>query len=647
MADDHAPDDMVTQMGLMLTQLKGLRGTLEQVAQATARYAGFAFAEAFTPSGRFGAPPMRGGALLVHVNNLRDLVASSGVGGFFEGLLGGIGRFFGGLFGGLIGGTIAGVALPVMIWKIDSIVTKLQDILKRLGIGGDEKKPAAAAKKGAGKALTPTEAAVAAADADPTATVAGAPLTDQIGEFREILNLLTGLFEAAGSGGSGGGGSPAPERLQASLTPQHERWMAMLQSVETTVGGVTRIINGLIILVPMLVGSIALLFDKLDTFKLAVVEILQFLVRNVLLLRGVVLVTVFDLLGVVARLAAGLAQVIGQMVQGILGSLFDIAGTVLEGALAVFQFLAGGLQRTVNGMLRWLVDTLFIVLARFSDLRVFRLITHLIQVLPAVLPPLYELLRDKSTGAGGAPVSAPLTPTQLADLSAAARLPLPGPITPSTTLPSTLMPAMPDPAALAAPPAALVSLRAQMDALRTGLLDGVRDLAGSVATGFRQLSERFDQLISTELNRSRSDYAANLNAVRERSAEFAGAFAEAERAVRERPETGLEAIARAYEQWLSGNGLATLLDQITRQFSSTPATAGDSIPGRIVGEAVDRPRASIEIQEVIIDLTAATVAGGDGPVAALPAPEVLYAQLLAYQRELAQRGSDDPALITA
>lgn len=641
MADDDVRDEIVTQMGLMLTQMKGLRGTLDQVAQATTRYAGFAFAEAFTPGGRFGAPPMRGGALLVHVSNLRDLVASSGIGGFFEGLLGGIGRFFGGLFGGLIGGTIAGVTLPLMIWKIESIVSKLQDILVRLGIGG--KKPDTG-KKGKGKATTPTEAV---SEPDATATVAGAPLTDQIGELRDILDLLTGLFEAAGSGG-GSGGTRAQERLQASLTPQQERWMALLRSVENIVGGVTRIVNGLIILVPMVVGSLALLFDKLDTFKLAIVEILQFLVRNVLLLRGVVLVTVFDLLGVVARLAAGLAQVIGEMLQGILTSLFDIAGTVLEGALAVFQFLAGGLQRVVNGMLRWLVDTLFIALARFGDLRVFRLITHLIQVMPAVLPPLYELLRNKDIDpATGSPISAPLTSTQLSDLSAAARLPLPPPVTASTALPSSLLPAMPDPAALVAPPAALATLRAQMNDLRTGLLDGVQALTGSVATGFAALSARFDSMISTELDRSRSDYAANLEAVRARSTEFAAAFAEAERAVRERPETGMEAIATAYEQWLAGSGLRTLLDQITAQFSSTAATAGDSIPGRIVGEAVDRPRASIEIQEVIIDLTAATVATGDDAVAALPAPEVLYAQLLAYQRELAQRGSDDPALITA
>ena len=611
-------DEIVTQMGLLLTQIRGVRSTLDQVAQATARYAGFAFAEAFTPGGRFGAPPMRGGALLVHVNNLRDLVASSGIAGFFEGLLGGIGRFFGGLFGGLIGGTIAGVALPVMIWKVESIVTTLRTILDRLGIGG-----ATPARPGA--AREPEDS--------PTASVAGQPLTDQIGEFREILSLITGLFEASGSG------SPAPERIESSVTPQHERWMTMLRSVENVVGGVTQIVKGLIILVPMLIGSLALLIDKLDSIKLAFVEMIQFILRNVMLLRGVVLVTVFDLLGVAARLAAGLVQVVGQMVQGLLTSLFDIAGTVLQGALAVFQFLAGGLQRVVNGMLRWLVDTLFVVLARFGDLRVFRLITHLIQVLPAVLPPLYELIRGSSPA---------LTPTQQTALDNAAALAMPDPAFPSGTLPSSLLPAMPDVADLAMPAAALTTLRTQMDSLRDGLIRGVGDLSNSVATGFAQLSARFDSMISTELDRSRSDYAANLLAVRERSAEFANAFAEAERAVRERPATGLEAIAQAYEQWLSGDGLSGLLSRITDLFRATPPTATDSIPGAIVGETVDRPRASIEIQEVIIDLTPLPTEDGAPGGAPMPmSPELMYAQLLAYQRELAQRGSDDSALLPA
>lgn len=608
-------DEIVTQMGLLLTQVRGLRSTLDQVAQATSRYAGFAFAEAFTPGGRFGAPPMRGGALLVHVNNLRDLVASSGIAGFFEGLLGGIGRFFGGLFGGLIGGTIAGVALPVMIWKIDSIVTSLRDILGRIGIGGS----------------SPTAAASGPADS-PTASVGGEPLRDQIGEFREILGLMTGLFEASGSG------QPATERIQASMTPQHERWMAMLRSVENIVGGVTRAVNGLIILVPLLVGSLALLIGKLDAIKLAFVEMMQFILRNVMLLRGVVLVTVFDILAVAARLAAGLVQVVGRMVQALLTSLFDIAGTVLEGALAVFQFLAGGLQRVVNGMLRWLVDTLFVVLARFGDLRVFRLITHLIQVMPAVLPPLYELIRGSSP---------PLTPAQQLALDNAAALSLPGPAIPSGTLPSSLLPAMPDVADLAMPASALATLRGELDGLRDGLLRGVDELSTGVATGFAQLSAQFDRMIATELDRSRSDYAANLQAVRARSAEFASAFAEAERAVRERPETGLEVIGRAYEQWLAGEGMATLLDQITNHFRGTPASATGSIPGAVVGGDVTQPRASIEIGEVVIDLTPTEPRDGADETAALPSPEDLYAQLLAYQRELLLRGSDDASLLPA
>lgn len=610
-------EQLITQMGLMLTQLKGMRSSLDQVAQATSRYAGFAFAEAFTAGGRFGAPPLRGGALVVYVSNIRDLVASSGIAGFFEGLLGGVGRFFGGLFGGLIGGTIAGVTLPYMIAKIDSVVTNLRNILDRLGIGS---KPAAPAQ--------PSDAAAAVA---PAASVEGRPLSDQIGEFRDILGLITGLLETSGSG------APAPERLQASLTPQGQQWTAMLRSVEGIVGGLTRLVNGLIILVPILIGSLALLIDKLDAIKLAIVEMFQFILRNVMLLRGVVLVTVFDLLGAAARLAAGLVQVIGTMLQGILSSIFGLAATVLQGALAVFQFLAGGLQRTVNGMLGWLVDTLFVVLARFGDLRIFRLVTHLIQVLPAVLPPLYELLRGSSP---------PLTRAQQRRLDAAAALSIPGPAIPSGSLPSSLLPKMPNPADLVTPGTAVAELTTQLNLLRDGLVHGVGDLSGAVQTGFAGLSARFDTMVRDELSRTNTDYAGNLRTVRERSTEFASAFGEAERAVRERPQTGLEAIARAYEQWLASDGLRSLLDQITAQFAATPPGAAGSIPGRVVGETVDRPRASIEIQEVVIDLTPTTAEGEQSNEGMLLSAEALYTRLMSYLRELRLRGADgDPALI--
>jgi hypothetical protein len=401
------------------------------------------------------------------------------------------------------------------------------------------------------------------------------------------------------------------------MTPQVQRWQALLLTVQTIVEGVTRVVRGLIILVPILIGSLALLIDKLDSIKLAFVELLSFIVRNVLLLRGVVLVTLFDLAAAAARLVAGLVQVIGQAVEGLLRALFDLAATVLEGALAVFRFLAGALQRTVNGLLRWLVDTLFVVLARFGDLRIFRLVTHLVQVLPAVLPPLYELLRGSSP---------PLTPTQQRALDAAARLALPSPAIPSTTLPSTLLPAVPNAADLALPAAEVASLRTSLGTLRDGLLRGVSDLTASVQTGFATLAARFDQMVRDELDHTRGDYADRLRAVRENSAAFAEAFGAAERAVRERPATGLEAIAAAYEQWLAGPGLTTLLGQITDYFRDTPASATTSVPGQIVGTAVDRPRASIEIDEVVIDLGPAADGSGGG----VSDPEVLIAQLREY-----------------
>jgi hypothetical protein len=594
-------EELVTQMGLLLTQMGKISTALDQVAQATARYAGFAFAEAFTPGGRFGAPPVRDGALLVHVVNLRDLVASSGVAGFFEGLLGGIGRFFGGLIGGVVGGTIAGVALPVMIGMVSSIVSNIDSILQRIG--------ATAGDTSTGS--TPESAAPASS------------MTGQIGEMRDILSLVTGLFETAGSG------APAESRRELIATPQVQQWQAMLLTVQNIIEGVIRVVRGLIILVPILVGSLALFIDKLDSIKLAFVEMLSFIVRNVLLLRGVVLVTVFDLLGATARLIAGLVQIIGQMVQGLLRGLFDIAATVLEGALAVFRFLAGSLQRTVNGLLTWLVDTLFTVLARFGDLRVFRLVTHLVQVLPAVLPPLYELLRGSSPA---------LTATQLSDLSTAAGIALPSPALPATSRPT--LPPMPDVADLALPATAVADLRTSLTTLRDGLLVGVGNLSTSVATGFASLATRFDQMVQSELDHSRSDYADRLRTVRENSAAFAEAFGAAERAVRERPASGMEAIAAAYEQWLAGPGLTTMLGQITDFFRDTPVTDTTSLPAQIIGAPLDRPRASIEIDEVVIDLGPAADGGGGTD------PEVLFAQLREYLYQEQLRGGS-PELLPA
>ncbi len=603
-------EELVTQMGLLLTQMKGIGTSLDSIAQATARYAGFAFADAFSAGGRFGAPPLRDGALLVHVVNLRDLVASSGVAGFFEGLLGGIGRFFGGLIGGVVGGTIAGVTLPVMIWKVDSIVRSIQKIVDQLGIklGADD----ATGKDGK-----------AAAQAKPSTQFAA------WNDLKDTLSLVTGLFEASAQG------APSGQRQQLLATPQMQQWQSMLQTVQGIVGGATQLVKGLMLLIPIAVGSLSLLIDKLDAIKLAFVDMLAFLVRNVMLLRGVILVTVFDLLGAVARLVAGLVGVIGTMVQGLMKALFDMAATVLEGALGVFQFLGGSLQRTVNGLVGWVVDTLFVVLARLGDLRVFRLLTHIIQVLPAVLPPIYELARDEKK-------SAPLGKDQLKALKDAAALAIPAPLVGSDKLPSSQLPKMPSVADLAMPKAELDKLRQQLAGVSAGLVSGIEALTREVQSGFARMAAKFDEMVQKEVDHSQGAYAERLDKVRANSEAFAKVFASAQEAAAKRPATGLEAIAKAYEEWLVGAGMSTMLARITEYFKSTAPSDTSSIPGAIVGGPVARPRASIEIDEVVIDLGPTEDATGFGAYDI----QRLIEMLREYQFEQQLRGGP-PQLLTA
>jgi hypothetical protein len=222
-----------------------------------------------------------------------------------------------------------------------------------------------------------------------------------------------------------------------------------------------------------------------------------------------------------------------------------------------------------------------------------------------VLPPLYELMKPAS--------APPLSSTQLGLLATAARMTIPPPaLGPSTTLPSASLPPVPAFADLVAPQAAMTDLTNRLNHVRDELNQGLDRILGEVRNGFTELGTRFDTMVGDELTLSHTQYGAHLQTVRENSARFAEAVSAAEAAARLRPETGLEAIARAYEQWLAGGGLAMVLGELTRQFQQTPPTAGGSIPGQIVGEAVDRPRASIEIEDVVIDITTPTPVPGTG-----------------------------------
>src|SRR3954453_1264861 len=118
------PDDIVTQLGLLLSQWRHTRRAMEDIERSPAKYTGIAFAPLFAEGAKFGQPPMMNGALKVYVVNINDLTEPP-AGGLLEGLLGGAGRFLGGLIGGIAGGTVSGVLFPWVVSSLAKITANL------------------------------------------------------------------------------------------------------------------------------------------------------------------------------------------------------------------------------------------------------------------------------------------------------------------------------------------------------------------------------------------------------------------------------------------------------------------------------------------------------------------------------------------
>ena len=133
-------DDLITQMGLLLTQVRFARMALEDIERSTAKYAGLSLSIGASGSQPFGAPPIQDGALKVFVVNLGDLAVPTG-GDLISGILGGAGRFLGGFLGQLVGGTISGVAFtPITLAHMASI-TRDASTLYGLYLDAQKAKP--------------------------------------------------------------------------------------------------------------------------------------------------------------------------------------------------------------------------------------------------------------------------------------------------------------------------------------------------------------------------------------------------------------------------------------------------------------------------------------------------------------------------
>ncbi|ONI92914.1 hypothetical protein ALI22I_01170 [Saccharothrix sp. ALI-22-I] len=552
-------DDLVTQLGLLLTQTRFARRTLEDIERSTAQYGTSAFTSAVTPAAALGSPPLLDGALKVHVVNIRELTPGSGFGDLLSGVFGGVGSFVGNLFGGLVGGTIGSIKLIDAIGTIHSLAGRIERIIDKLGLGKAPPSPVAAppARAGAPQA--------AGGQPDFLATLA---------TVRGKFDAVTALLRAA----AGGPGAP-PSAASAPLgAPDATLWKAWVDSLTSAIDAATRLVGGLIVAVPTAIASVSWLLDRLPDVRDAISDALRFIVRDVLVLRGAVIVLALDTIAMIARVAAMTVRTLAATVSETLTALFAALAKLLDGALQLGGVLGGAVTGTVNELLGWLVPTVDKILRNLGELRIFRVLARLVDVLPALLA---------LTGGGTNPAKPAGTAANPAD---PARPPLPAP------------PPPPNLAMIMAKVGA--DAQAATDRLTEAAEELVDQPTAKLRAGLTTFAEKLDEAAINEVALSGTSLAKRLQTLGARTSSTAEMLIPA---VPVRAETGFGPIAAAYGQWLATGGLRTLLDSMKTYFTTPPERS----------QPVDRQPATerapvVRIDEVVIDIA---------PPPAAPAPE--------------------------
>jgi hypothetical protein len=558
-------EQIVEQMGLLLTQVRYSRAALERIERATTKYAGIALSIPGGAGGAaLGAPPLLDGALKVYVVNINDLTAGPGIGDMLAGVIGGAGRFLGGFFGGVVGGTVSGVAFPYLFVQMRGIVDTLSRIINQIGL-----RPVRD-----GKPAGP-------------ATGEGPSIMTQLGSLAETLRAVAAVFRAAAPEGP-----VAPPPVTSSV-----------RTYLDLVRGLANVVNGLILLVPLLIGALASFLVRLGDIKLAIVDMLQFGLRNVLLLRAAVLAIVLDTLSLAGRLAASIVGLVAVAIDTVLESVFRVIRAGLETMLAALRIASTGIKNTVDALMLFLRDGVGALLNYLGTLRIFQLVFQVGQLIAGLLPAIARI-KDK-----------PLTDKETEALAAAARLsPAAGPG--SGTVPA--IPAFPDIAATLLPQSAQTDLVNRVDALGRTIRDESRVSFGAVQTALDGIGTRMRATIGT-LDRGLDEtLTTQLETAKGHATKLADSLKAAEEVSKKRPETGLEAIAGAYEDWLRGGGLRTLMGELDAHFRATPAAAGTgTIAGQVVGGVVE----SGGTRSVIVEIGEVTIDLGEAPAAAeQPAP---------------------------
>jgi hypothetical protein len=568
-------DLIVTQIGLIFSQVRYLRMAVEQLERNTSRYAGIALDAAFAGPGGFGAPPMEAGALRVHVINIADLIAQDNS---FLGVLGGLLRAAGSLVGGLVSGAVGGVALPVTMAALAAATANIVQILRLIGFGETRNRPE-------GEDQAESSSSVFA-------------LLDRIESVARELRQVLGLTNAQQQGTQ-----PVAE------TETTRTWLDMMRVI-------SHIVDGLIILVPILIGAFASMLVKIEQLKIAIVDMLEFAVRNMLLLRGILLVTIYDTVAAAARMIAGVLNVLGTAINGILGSIFRMLESALAAVMGAIEALSGMITRVVNALLPWLVNTVITILRNVGELRVFKMLFGFVQILPSVLPPIFELL-DK-----------PLNATELGNLASARDAMQAAAAAPASTDLITL-PEMPDFAAIEGVPEAMADAAAGISGAMAGAHSEVTQMFATAQRGMEGVANVMEAAVGPHGEGLTSTLQDRVGGVITSAETLTQALRTARDTAAATGGTGLEAIAGAYERWITGTGLNEILERITTHFSENPAAAAPagSILGRITAAAgsllglmdnTEPARPTVEIGEVVVEIDASSRTG-------IPAPPVLTA----------------------
>lgn len=610
--------DFVPALGVILLQLRTARRALEDVQRSTSRYMGSEFAMAMTDGTRFGAPPLFEGALKVHVVNINDLAPGNSFGGFIESLFGGIGNFFSNLLGGAVGGFLTSLALPEMIERLERIVANLKAIVDRLGIGETKK------EEGKSPGETPSKPQAQANT--------GETLLTTMEGLSGTIKAVTALFEAAMGGPEAA--NKAGETSGQSVTREGRGWMAILDGVNGLLDRAAYVLNAVNLLIPNVVGGLALLVSNLGAIRQAILETIQFILRNALILRGVVLTVVFETVASAARLAAAVVGMLGTTIQSMLTSIIGAVHALLGAVFDALGALTDALQAIVKSLLEWMVTEVFKTLRALGELSVFRTIDHLIRILPSLLPPIFALMTKGDKELPSA-VTKMLVESHEAGMKGAN-----APAVPPTPV---IIGSFPDIGAIMKPLEA--KLASGVDETAKHLQKAAEDTFGTAKGTLSGLAGRFEGEVGKEADFSKGVLDKHVTRIRGDAGTLADTISKPLDA--KGPDMGLETLATAYQDWLVGGGMAKVLGVVEKHITDRPPDPKASgIRGLLRGE-FDRPRASIEIDRVEIvlepppDPAEGTGGGRDGVFGPgdfpMPSDEQMYAAVMRYAAELEER----------